>query len=112
MFEVVSQYPPLPPDACQVTNITHAQFSVLRSDQSSLSLIISLSGHLLGPPLLAAGGRHGVPPGGEPVQLRGRDHLQAEQSAQLPRQGPRAQVRDEPRCPLIGELLKWQPLIG
>ena len=112
MFEVVSQYPPLPPDACQVTNITHAQFSVLRSLRSELSLIISLSGHLLGPPLLAAGGRHGVPPGGESLQLRGGDHLQAEQSAQLPRQGPRAQVRDEPRCPLIGELLKWQPLIG
>ena len=73
-------------------------------------VIISLSGQLL--PLLAAGGGHCVPPGGESLQLRGGDHLQAEQSAQLPRQGPRAQVRDEQRCPLIGQLFKWQPLIG
>ena len=73
-------------------------------------VIISLSGQLL--QLLAAGGGHCVPPGGESLQLRGGDHLQAEQSAQLPRQGPRAQVRDEPRCPLIGQLFKWQPLIG
>ena len=37
VFELVSQYPPLPPDACQVTNITHAQFTVI---SCSLSLII------------------------------------------------------------------------
>ena len=61
-------------------------------------LTLCVSGQLLRPALPAADRRHGVPAGGQPVQLRGGDQTEAEPAAQLPGQGPRAQVRDESTC--------------
>jgi len=36
VFSVMSQYPPQPPDNCILTNITHAQFTVMCSNSSTL----------------------------------------------------------------------------